>query len=84
VATDDCDNIVPECPQSSLANSRSRPFSDIRCPDRVATKPPLGPMHGYPKTRSTFWTLNTSSTSSDSLDPRARVIGRPQPDQLRA
>jgi len=48
------------------ADLRKRPFSDIRCPDRVATKPPLGPMHGYPKTRSTFWTLNTSSTSPDS------------------
>jgi hypothetical protein len=43
VATDDCDNIVPKCPQSSLANSRSRPFSDIRCRVRVATKPPLAP-----------------------------------------
>jgi hypothetical protein len=30
VATDDCDNIVPECPHPSLANSRSRPVSAIR------------------------------------------------------
>ena len=27
----------------------TRPFGDIRRPDRVATKPSLGPMHGYPK-----------------------------------
>jgi hypothetical protein len=35
--------------QGMTGYTRWRPFSDVRCPDRVDTKPPLGLMSRYPR-----------------------------------
>ena len=41
VATDNCDKITLERPHPSLANGRSRPFSDIQLPELLAAEQSL-------------------------------------------